>query len=293
MAATGRGRFSARRARWAAALTAGLPARRLGASPRPRRARTATSPTPAAVREPARPRAPDRGVQRGGVHRRRSRRERARPRPRGQRHGAGDDRARRPRTSARPSSTTRRTSSSTARRRGSTTSAIRRRRRGATRESKVAGDRLVAAANPRHFILRVGCLYGHGGRNFPVDDRAPPARRRDDPRRPRSPRLADLGARGRRRLGGAGHDDAPRPLPLHRPGRDDLGRLRPAGGEPGRRAGRARPGRRVRRPAAQGAAPAARASSTTARCARSASTRCRRGRTRCARSSPPRRRPGG
>jgi dTDP-4-dehydrorhamnose reductase len=34
-------------------------------------------------------------------------------------------------------------------------------------ESKAAGDRLVAAANPRHFILRVGCLYGHGGRNFP------------------------------------------------------------------------------------------------------------------------------
>jgi dTDP-4-dehydrorhamnose reductase len=33
--------------------------------------------------------------------------------------------------------------------------------------SKVAGDRLVAAANPRHFILRVGSLYGHGGRNFP------------------------------------------------------------------------------------------------------------------------------
>jgi len=34
-------------------------------------------------------------------------------------------------------------------------------------ESKAAGDRLVAAANPSHFILRVGCLYGHGGRNFP------------------------------------------------------------------------------------------------------------------------------
>jgi len=33
--------------------------------------------------------------------------------------------------------------------------------------SKVDGDRLVAAANPRHFILRVGCLYGRGGRNFP------------------------------------------------------------------------------------------------------------------------------
>ncbi|HVZ89143.1 MAG TPA: dTDP-4-dehydrorhamnose reductase [Polyangia bacterium] len=33
--------------------------------------------------------------------------------------------------------------------------------------SKVAGDTRVAAAAPRHFILRVGCLYGHGGRNFP------------------------------------------------------------------------------------------------------------------------------
>jgi dTDP-4-dehydrorhamnose reductase len=34
-------------------------------------------------------------------------------------------------------------------------------------QSKVAGDQLVAAANTRHFILRVGCLYGNGGRNFP------------------------------------------------------------------------------------------------------------------------------
>ncbi len=33
--------------------------------------------------------------------------------------------------------------------------------------SKVAGDEAVAAGAPRHFILRVGCLYGHGGRNFP------------------------------------------------------------------------------------------------------------------------------
>jgi dTDP-4-dehydrorhamnose reductase len=33
--------------------------------------------------------------------------------------------------------------------------------------AKAEGDRLVAAANRRHFILRVGCLYGHGGRNFP------------------------------------------------------------------------------------------------------------------------------
>ncbi len=33
--------------------------------------------------------------------------------------------------------------------------------------SKLAGDRLVAAALPRSFILRVGCLYGWGGHNFP------------------------------------------------------------------------------------------------------------------------------
>jgi dTDP-4-dehydrorhamnose reductase len=33
--------------------------------------------------------------------------------------------------------------------------------------SKVAGERLVAAATSRAFILRVGCLYGRGGRNFP------------------------------------------------------------------------------------------------------------------------------
>jgi dTDP-4-dehydrorhamnose reductase len=33
--------------------------------------------------------------------------------------------------------------------------------------SKLAGEELVAAATPRAFILRVGCLYGRGGRNFP------------------------------------------------------------------------------------------------------------------------------
>jgi dTDP-4-dehydrorhamnose reductase len=33
--------------------------------------------------------------------------------------------------------------------------------------SKVAGDAAVAAAALRHFIVRVGCLYGRGGRNFP------------------------------------------------------------------------------------------------------------------------------
>jgi dTDP-4-dehydrorhamnose reductase len=33
--------------------------------------------------------------------------------------------------------------------------------------SKLAGEQLVAAATPRAFVLRVGCLYGRGGRNFP------------------------------------------------------------------------------------------------------------------------------
>lgn len=33
--------------------------------------------------------------------------------------------------------------------------------------SKAAGDARVAAAAERHFIVRVGCLYGRGGRNFP------------------------------------------------------------------------------------------------------------------------------
>ena len=38
---------------------------------------------------------------------------------------------------------------------------------GAYARTKVEGDTRVAAATPRHFILRVGCLYGRGGRNFP------------------------------------------------------------------------------------------------------------------------------
>jgi dTDP-4-dehydrorhamnose reductase len=33
--------------------------------------------------------------------------------------------------------------------------------------AKLAGERLVAAATDRAFVLRVGCLYGQGGRNFP------------------------------------------------------------------------------------------------------------------------------
>src|SRR6185369_16946190 len=33
--------------------------------------------------------------------------------------------------------------------------------------SKLAGDQLAAAASRRVFVVRVGCLYGRGGRNFP------------------------------------------------------------------------------------------------------------------------------
>jgi len=33
--------------------------------------------------------------------------------------------------------------------------------------SKLAGEHLAAAASRRVFIVRVGCLYGRGGRNFP------------------------------------------------------------------------------------------------------------------------------
>lgn len=38
---------------------------------------------------------------------------------------------------------------------------------GSYARSKVAGDAAVADAAARHFILRVGCLYGRNGRNFP------------------------------------------------------------------------------------------------------------------------------
>src|SRR5207237_8260411 len=33
--------------------------------------------------------------------------------------------------------------------------------------SKRAGEHLAAAASRRVFVVRVGCLYGRGGRNFP------------------------------------------------------------------------------------------------------------------------------
>ncbi len=39
--------------------------------------------------------------------------------------------------------------------------------RGVYARSKAAGDSLVQAATTRAFILRVGCVYGHSGKNFP------------------------------------------------------------------------------------------------------------------------------
>jgi dTDP-4-dehydrorhamnose reductase len=39
--------------------------------------------------------------------------------------------------------------------------------RGIYARSKLAGERLAAGATARLFVVRVGCLYGHGGRNFP------------------------------------------------------------------------------------------------------------------------------
>lgn len=38
---------------------------------------------------------------------------------------------------------------------------------GAYARSKAEGDARIAAAAPHHFVLRVGCVYGRGGRNFP------------------------------------------------------------------------------------------------------------------------------
>ena len=124
----------------------------------------------------------------------------------------------------------------------------------------------------RHFILRVGCLYGRGGRNFPSTIvrrlRAGETIRADNDRLG-SPTWAREVAR---RVGGAGAHRTSRPLPLHRPGRDHLGRLRPPGGRHAGRAGRTASGA-CRRPSCRSRrnARAAR-SSTTAACASTAST---------------------
>ena len=75
--------------------------------------------------------------------------------------------AARPQPRARPWSTTRPTSSSTASRPALTTKTNPPTPQGSYARSKVAGDAAVADRSARHFILRVGCLYGRGGRNFP------------------------------------------------------------------------------------------------------------------------------
>ena len=140
--------------------------------------------------------APDGRVQRRGLHRRRPRRERARPglrreRARAREHGAGRRRARAPR-----SSTTRPTSCSTASASAPTTSSIRRRRRGSTRARRWRATSGWPPRDPRHFIVRVGCLYGTAGATSRRRSCAAcaPARpmRADRERR----RLADLGAGG-------------------------------------------------------------------------------------------------
>ena len=96
--------------------------------------------------------------------------------------GAANVARARPRPRERPSSTTRPTSCSTASSNDPTTRAIRRRRRGATRHRKWpvtrAWRRRPSAIHPaRRLPIRAGRPQ------LSVDDRAPPARRRDHPRR--------------------------------------------------------------------------------------------------------------
>ncbi len=70
--------------------------------------------------------------------------------------------------------------------------------------TKLEGERRVEAACPQSFVLRVGCLYGHGGTQLPLDRPAPPAGRRADPRRLRATGVAHLGGPGGRAVGTAG-----------------------------------------------------------------------------------------
>ncbi len=105
---------------------------------------------------------------------------------------------------------------------------------GAYGRTKLGGEVSVAAANPRHFIVRSSWLFGHGGKNFVEtmlrigDDAA------GGPRRQRSARMPDQLLRPRRRDDGADRD---RPLrhPSHRRRRRvHLVRLRPGDLRPGR-----------------------------------------------------------
>ena len=177
-------------------------------------------------------------------------------------------------------------------RRGPTTSATRRRRRACYARVQAGRRRgWPPAAKPRHFVLRVGCLYGRGGRNFPstiVRRLRAGETIRADSERLGSPTWVREVAGVSAAL--AAHR-ALRPLPLH------LGRARPRWADfaASWRAELGVPAERV-----QGVCPrpqlplnargptAARGPGQphAARCA--GSTRCPTGRTRCALSSSPR-----
>ena len=215
---------SARAGRWASRSASGCPRRGSGSRPR-RRTRSATSATRRRCARSAsgcgrpssstpRPTPTSTAPRASPSSRTRS----TRPAPR-------TSRARPPRR-ARRSFTTRPTSCSTASCRAPTTRAIRRRRRGPTRARRWRATRAVAAATPRHFILRVGCLYGRGGRNFPSTIvrrlRAGETIRADRERLGSPTWVREVAAR----LRGAGEDVVLRPLPRDRARRDQLGRLR-------------------------------------------------------------------
>ena len=80
---------------------------------------------------------------------------------------------------------------------------------GAYARSKAEGDQRVSAAAPRHVILRVGCVYGRGGRNFPSTLarrlRAGEALRVDDERRVSPTWVRDVAAVSRALAGTEHH----------------------------------------------------------------------------------------
>ena len=86
---------------------------------------------------------------------------------------------------------------------------------GSYARSKIAGDTARGGSPSAPFHLARRLPLRPRWPQLPLDDRAPAAGRRDRARRPRLARLADLGARRGARLGDAGGHRALRPLPLH------------------------------------------------------------------------------